>query len=305
MKNIIVLILATLLVFGCMGGTPAAKPVGKTTPANATANTTSQQATANACTPVYTFSELPAGILSKQVNFVATTTCAADKKLVVKLDGAEAAAVMVTGNATSPLQLAIAPGKDGTVKLTVESDGVTVHSRDWEVAPLGSADTKGVEYDSVSFKEWRTTAVDVGSQINAAKVKIFMKRLQWKTQPATVIVVEIRKNDNGKPGDRLAGVERPINVTTLSDNWITFDMGNAALAPGRYWITMKIKQTEEVSLVSDIVQVHYVPVDKQAPGNDYTRQMILSVDEKNGVATETQWTPLAYDRVYSITLHGG
>jgi 3D (Asp-Asp-Asp) domain-containing protein len=305
MKNIIVLILATLLVFGCMGGTPAAKPVGKTTPANATANTTSQQTTADACTPVYTFSELPAGILSKQVNFVATATCAAGKRLVVKLDGAEAASTTVSGNGTLPLEFAIAPGKDGTVKLTVESDGVTVHSRDWEVAPLGSAGTMGVEYDAVSFKEWRAMAVDVGSQITAGKIKIFMKRLQWKTQPATVIVVEIRKNDNGKPGDRLAGVERPINVTTLSDNWIAFDIGNATLAPGRYWITMKIKQTEEVSLVSDVIQVHYVPVDKQVPGNGYTRQMMLSVDEKKGVASETQWTPLAYDRVYSITLHGG
>jgi hypothetical protein len=307
MKTILVLILASLIVFGCMGlggTTQTLTPVGGSgTPATHAPQPPSGGA--EACTPAYSFSELADGVLSKQADFVATVTCAAGKGIVVKLDGVEAARASAQTNATSPLQMAIAPKKDGKLKLTVESDGTTVLSKDWTVAPLGSSDTKGLEYDSVSFKEWRAMAVDVETPITVDNARIFMKRLQYKTQPATIIAVEIRKDGNGKPGDRVAGVESPVNITTLSDNWITFTFQDAPrLAAGRYWIAMKVKQSEEVSLVSDVVQVHYVTADRQAPGNAYTSQMVLAVDEATGTATETSWTPLSYDRVYSITLHG-
>ena len=136
-----------------------------------------------------------------------------------------------------------------------------------------------------------------------SRVKIYMKRLAYKTQPSTEIVVEVRSDDGGDPGSVVASVKRPINATTLSDNLINFDFATEpTLAPGRYWIVVRIEQTEDVNLVSDTVNIHYVAVDRQAPGNGYTRQMMLDVDKASGFASETEWAPLSYDRVYSIVL---
>jgi hypothetical protein len=254
-----------------------------------------------ACTPSQSFSELGAGTLSKTTELVATVTCAGGKDIVVKIDGEPVVTQTIGTNATQPVKLEVPAITDGTPKLTVELGGETVFSRDWSVKPLGSDDIKGQETDSVSFKEWRAMAVDVENEITAAKVRMYLKRLQYQMQPGTNIIVEIRNDNGGNPGDVLSSVSRPFNVTTLTDNWISFDF-DQKLSPGRYWIVLKIQQTQNAGLLSDVMQVHYVPVDKQASGNDYTREMILSVDTKTGVASETQWQPLSYDRIYSIVL---
>lgn len=306
MRAIILLILASLLVFGCMGfgGTHTTTSATGGTPSQPTGGTPSGGQPAS-CTPAYSFSDLSDGVLSKQTTLVATVTCAAGKKIVVKLDGVEAASATATSNSTSPLQLPIAPKKDGTVKLTVESDGTTVLSKDWTVAPLGSSDTKGLEYDSISFKEWRAVGFNVDSTISVDNVRMFLKRIASKTQPGTNLLVEIRSDDNGNPGEVLASVRSPINVTTLSDNWITFAFDQKPqLTPGRYWVVLRVEQTEEVNLVSDAVVLHYVTGDRQAQGNADTRQMLLSVDMKTGMASETSWAPLSYDRTYAVTIHG-
>lgn len=303
MKRILVLLLAAFLVFGCTGGAPQAKHTSGASAAQPGA--AQQQQGTPACTPEYSFSDLPDGTLSRTTHLLATATCAAGKGIVVKLDGAEAARASAATNESSPLDLAFAPRKDGTVKLTVESDGTTVLSKDWVVAPLGNSDTKGVENDAVSFKEWRAMSFTTESGIQPARVKMFLKRLQYKTQPATVLAVDIRSDNGGNPGAILATTERPINATTLSDNWIAFDFAQPpSLAPGTYWVVLRVEQSEEVAVVSDVVNLHYVTVDKQSPGNRYTRQMVLAVDPKTGAATETSWAPLAYDRAYSMTIHG-
>ena len=130
-----------------------------------------------------------------------------------------------------------------------------------------------------------------------------MKRLAAKTQPGTEIAVDIREDAGGSPGGIIATSKRPINATTMTENWINFDFDPAPeLQEGRYWIAVRIVQTEDVDLISDMVNIHYVPNDKQADGNDRTRQMLLSVNLKDGVATETSWAPLSYDRDYSIVL---
>ncbi|MDD5340476.1 MAG: hypothetical protein PHV13_04460 [Candidatus ainarchaeum sp.] len=307
MKTALVLILASLIVFGCLGlggTTQTLTPVGGSgTPATHAPQPPSGGG--EACTPAYSFSELADGVLSDESDFVATVTCAAGRSIVVKLDGVEAARASAQTNATSPLQMSIAPKKDGKLKLTVESDGTTVLSKDWTVAPLGSSDTKGLEYDSVSFKEWRAIGFTVGSPITVAKVRMFVKRIASQTQPGTNLLVEIYGDSGGKPGQAIASVRSPITVTTLSDNCVTFAFDQMPqLTPGRYWVVLKVEQSEEVSLVSDSVNLHYVTVDRQSPGNDYTRQMLLSVDDRTGMASETSWTPLSYDRVYAVTVHG-
>jgi hypothetical protein len=297
MRDIIVLLLAATLLFGCTGGGQTqGKPVTPQLPGAGAAQA------AEACSPSYSFSELGEGTLSQSEKVVATVTCADGKKLSLKVDGAEEASAAASGNATVPLDLGFYPKKVGTLKVTVESGGETLYSRDLEVKPLGSGDTSGLDYDGASFKEWRAMAVDVGNPIAPDRVRIFMKRIASKYQKGTQIVVELRDDDNGNPGSILAVSKKPINATTMTDNWINFDFDSPqSLAAGRYWIVLRIEQSESVNLVSDVVNVHYTG-DKNADANDYTRQMLLDVDMASGMATQTEWQPLSYDRTYSIVL---
>lgn len=303
----IVFIIAALLIFGCLGGGgETTGPIGgggTTTPGGTggTGGTTPTE-----CSPDYSFYNISSGTLGHATTLSATVTCAAGKTVTVKLDGEVAATSMLEDNSTTTLNFALVPKKDGTVRITADSDSVSLLSKDWTVAPLGSADVKGPEYDSVSFKEWRAVAFTLDDTVSIANVRMYLKRIQSSTQPGTNIIVEIRADSGGNPGSRaLASVVKPITVTTLSDNWLNFEFAKPPeLARGKYWVVLRIEQTENVNLISDNVQLHYVPVDKQTAGNDYTRQMVLSVDEKTGYASETSWTPLSYDRVYSLTIHG-
>ncbi|MFN7991349.1 MAG: choice-of-anchor R domain-containing protein [Candidatus Micrarchaeia archaeon] len=303
MRYLAIFLLAAVLLFGCTGG-------GTGTPKNGTTAgpgpLPGPSGGPEECKPSYSFSDPQDGVTSMTSSITATVTCAAGKSIVLKLDGKEAASATPDTNATEPLKLEYFPSYDGTIKLTVESDGDVVYSRDLKVVPLGNEDTKGLDYDSVSFKEWRAMAFDVGNDgIKADKVRIFMKRIDFRTQPSTNIVVELRKDQGGKPGSVVSSVTRPITVTTLSDNWITFDFqDNPSLAKGRYWVVMRVEQTEEVNLISDKINVHFAAGDRQTTGNDYTKEMLLSLNEQTGIASETQWQPLSYDRSYNVVLYG-
>lgn len=298
MRNVVMLILAAALLFGCTGG-------GQT-PANTGGNTPQIPGTGTGqpeCSPSYAFSDLDAGTLSESANVVATVTCADGKTLSLTVDGDEAATVTVNGNATQPLKMEFYPKKVGTLKVAISNGAETLYSRDWSVNSLGSEDTTGLEYDSVSFKEWRAMAMDVENPITPDRIKVFMKRIAYKTQKGTMIVVDLRKDNGGVPGAVVASVKKPINATTMTDNWINFDFDSPpALSAGKYWVVVRIEQSENVNLISDVVNVHYVSGDKQTEGNTYTRQMLLDVDMVSGMATETSWQPLSYDRTYSIML---
>ena len=296
----VLLLLTAVLLFGCAG--PQA-PDGDQ-PSGVLPGIPG--APAEECSPSYSFSELEDGMLSKSTDLVATVTCAAGKKVSVKLDGDEATALIPETNATQPLRLTFGPKTDGTLTVTVEVDGQTVHSREWEVAPLGSSDTSGVDNDAVSFKEYRAMAVDVENRITPGRIRIFVKRLDFRSEEGTQVLIEIRDDDSGNPGSLVAETRRPIEDITLSENWLNFDFAEKpTLSPGRYWMVMKVEQTEGISTVSDSINIHYVTVDRQQPGNDYTRVMKLAVSEQTGEASETSWEPLPYDRVYSVVLTSG
>ncbi|MDD5172013.1 MAG: hypothetical protein PHF60_03170 [Candidatus ainarchaeum sp.] len=300
MRQILLVLLTAFLLFGCFGigggGTGSAGQTG--TPQLPGTTPPVEQ-----CSPSYSFSELGDGMLSKTATIVATVTCAAGKELTVSLDGKVVKTTSVDTNATTPVTLEFAPTKDGTVSVEVKSGGESVFSRDWNVKPLGNENTIGLETDGVSFKEWRAMAVDVENTITPGRIRAFMKRMSFQTQPSTTLIVEMRSDNNGNPGNVVASVTKPFTVVTQTENWINFDFDSKpTLAPGKYWIVFKVQQTEDVNLVSDVAYVHYVSVDKQAPGNDYTREMKLSVNEQTGFASETSWQPLSYDREYSVIL---
>lgn len=297
----VLLLLTAALLFGC-AGSPETSTGGQ--PSGGLPGIPG--APAEECSPSYSFSGLEDGTLSHSTDLTATVTCAGGKRIAVKLDGEEVTALIPETNATQPLTLVFAPKKDGMVTLTVEADGETVHSREWEVAPLGYSGTSGTENDGVSFKEWRAMAVDVDGAISPASVRMLVKRLDFRSQEGTNVLVQLREDDGGNPGSVVAEARRPIDAVTLTENWVDFDFDQKpTLAPGTYWIAVQVEQTEGVSTVSDTIYIHMTPNDKQQPGNDYTRVMKLSVDEKTGAASETSWEPLPYDRVYSIALTSG
>jgi len=306
MRNGIIAIAAlVLLVFGCVGmpsqptaGTNATQPQAPVLPGIPGGEQVEQ------CTPSNSFSDIPDGTLSRSITLVATLTCAAGKSVVVKLDGETVGQTVVQTNATTPVNLDIVAKKDGTSKITVEIDGQTVLSKDWSIKPLGSSDTKGLDNDGISFKEWRALGFDVDNPIRVARVRMFLKRMSSQTQPSTQLVLELRSDNNGNPGTVLGTVKRPITVVSLDEKWVNFDFDTPIpVSKGKYWAVLRIEQSAEVYLVSDVVNLRFVPGSRENPGNDYSRQMLLSVDTKTGLASETQWTPVSYEKTYSVTFH--
>lgn len=302
-----ILVIAALLVFGCLGGGQSGPVVNISGPQlpGGVQDIVEPPPVADECVPGYSFQPLQNGMLGHATNLEATVTCAAGKTITVKLDGEVATTARVEGNETTALNFELIPRKEGTVRVTAETGGSSLLSRDWTVAPLGSSDTKGLENDGISFKEWRAVGFEVDGQASIGRVRAYVKRIEAMTQPNTNIVVEIKSDNGGVPGTLLGSVIKPITTTTMSDNWINFDFTSPIdVQRGKYWVVFRIDQTENVNLISDTIYLHYVPVDKQAAGNDYTRQMILTVDPRTGIASETSWTPLSYDRYYSMTIHG-
>ncbi|MFH1784956.1 MAG: choice-of-anchor R domain-containing protein [Candidatus Micrarchaeota archaeon] len=291
MKNLI-LALAILLFFGCTGNTPVSD-----TPQLQLGPTIEE------CTLDYTFSQISTVTLGETTDLIATIDCGAGETYIVKLDGVEVASATLSTNDTTVLNLGFAPSKDGTVQMTIENNGIIIQAKSLYVAPIGNNNTAGSDTDGVSFKEWRAVAIETDANITPARIRIYMKRLASSTDPNNMMVVELRADNNGNPGPLVSTVKKPTNAATLTENWINFDFAQQQEIPaGKYWIVMKVEQGEEKKPVSDVFYVHYNTIDKNNPGNEYTKEMSLSVDSKTSIATETQWQPLSYNREYSIIL---
>ncbi len=251
------------------------------------------------CVPSYKFSTLPDTLFSINGKLNATLNCAGGKTLKGYLDGKEIWIDSIGINGSINIIWDIPATTEGNHKVEVKSDEETVYLAPWKVSPLGNNDTSSIEIDSISFKEWRATAFDLGSTLNGVLVKAYMKRLDDNILPSSVIVMEIRDDDNG-PGKLIAESKKPINATTLSDNWIKFPF-NATLQKGKYWIVIKVEQNSK-NLAGDVVALHYSVIDREEQGNNYTRQMHLDVDLKTVIASQTKWEPLPYDKEYSIVI---
>jgi hypothetical protein len=297
--RLVLLLLSVILIFGCTGqGGPAApsapsQPSGPSSPAAD-------------CTPDYSFSELEGSTFGGAESMVATVTCAAGETLTLKVDGETVAKQRIAGNSTTPVDFTVPALKEGTLKVTIENDNQTLFSRDWDVEALGNTDLYGTGYESFSFKEWVAMSFDIENEVELGQVKAYLKRQSSQTQPSTTIVMEVREDKSGEPGALVVSKKLPITDTTLTPNWLKFDLDNKeTLEPGTYWVVLKIDQTEDITLVSDVVTVHYAVIDKEAEGNDYTKRMTLNVDLKTGIASESAWEDLSYDREYNIVLGYG
>jgi hypothetical protein len=310
MRNILLILLAAILVFGCLGGGDKANVTvpSKNVTIPGLPVIEENKTVSDGCVKAsYSFSTIDDGTFSKTSKLVATVTCGGGKKLAVTLDGTEVDSETVSTNGTTTLTFDVVAIKEGTLKLKVVRGTETLLSRDWKVEPLGNSSIAGVGNDAVSYKEYRAMALDVENAVDVGQVKLYMKRLQSKTAPGNYIVVEIRKDSGNEPGSLVSSIKRPMTAVTMSDNWLKFDLASKTkLAPGRYWIVMKVEMTEEAeTLVSDVANIHYTEVDRTENGNNYTKQMMLTVDSTTGKTTETRWEPLSYDRVYSIVMTSG
>lgn len=297
--RLVLLLLSVVLIFGCTGQSGPAAP---SSPAQPSGPSMADED----CTPEYSFSEIKNSTFGSDEAIVATVTCAGGEVLTAKVDGTTVAKKTVPSNATLPVDFAIPALKDGTLKVTIEDSDEVLFSRNWAVEPLGNTDLFGTGYESFSFKEWVAMSFDIENEVELGQVKAYLKRQSSQTQPSTMIVMEVREDDSGKPGALVRSVKKPITDTTLTPNWLKFDLeSKEKLSKGTYWIVLKIDQTEDITLVSDVVTVHYAVIDKEADGNDYTKRMALDVDIKTGVASESTWNPLSYDREYNIVLGYG
>jgi hypothetical protein len=298
----VIFILAAILILGCTdsGEKPEDKSLIPKAPGE---NDTSVD---KDCTLQHTFSTLEKGTFSEDEELVATMTCAGNKTLKLKVDGETMQTVKVDSDATTPVKFKVVGVEDGTLSVTIESDGEILFSRNWEVSVLGNTDTMGSTYDAFSHKEWLAMSFDIENEVEVGKVKAFLKRQDRRSAPGSEIILELRSDSGGEPGSLVTSKNLDITEVTMSENWITFDFDEKAkLSEGTYWVVLKVNQTEEISLVTDTVTLHYTIIDKFSEGNDYTSRMKLDVDLKTGEATETTWDDLPYDREYSIVLSYG
>lgn len=300
MRNIAIFLLAAILLLGC-AGTQMEAP-SKAPPSAPSA----PSAPSEDCTPDYSFSELKDGTFSQSQTLAATVTCAANTTLSLKVDGKSVDSKSAKSDLATPLKFSVPALKEGTLKVTVETENETLFSRDWDVEALGNTDTRGTGYEAFSYKIWVAQSFDIENPVELGQVKTFLKRQSANTKPNSELVMEVRKDDSGEPGSLLASKGMPVTEPTLTENWIKFDLDKkVSLSPGTYWVVLMVNQTEDLGLASDMVTVHYEAIDREAMGNDYTKRMVLDVDLKTGEASQTIWEPLSYDREFNIVLGYG
>ncbi|MEM2908745.1 MAG: hypothetical protein QW590_01800 [Candidatus Bilamarchaeaceae archaeon] len=313
-KNIFIILVASLLLFGCLeqfgAGTQSQATVSE---GNAVPQESEKQEEVETqqtaqeereeCVPAYTFSKLEKGTLSKETVLAVSASCASGKIISLHVDDEMVAQQTISTNNPAVLNFILVPKRDGTRTIEVRANNNIVYSSQWDVAPLGSMDTSGNKNDPASVKEKIATAFDIDSGITVKRIGAYMRRLYSNTLQNSYVVAEIRADSNGNPASsHVAKTRIPITTPTMSERWVWFNFENGVtLQPGRYWVVFGVEQETE-NIVSDVVNIHYVAEDTTVPGNNYTRKMALEWDNNKRTYVETEWQPLSYDRRYAVVL---
>jgi hypothetical protein len=301
MKRLIIVSLAAFLLLGCINlGGSRTSPQGPSVP-----DVIPDVSDKAECTPSSSFTGPDDGTFGKDSKLSGSVTCMAGSRLELKVGDEVVDSVTIQGNDSTTVAFDVPGIEDGTHEVSVMSGGSTLYSKSWEVSYLGNDDISGPDYDAFSYKQWRAMAFDMESPVDVERVSLYLKRLEGKTKPDTKVVVELRKDSSGTPGSLIAEAEIPIEETTLTYNWVHFDFSpEASLDEGTVWVVAKVEQQEVTALSSDVVVLHYETIDRLSDGNGYTAQMDLDVDEKTGIASETSWKALSFDREYNVILRG-
>lgn len=312
----VVLILASLLVFGCVGeqavveeGSTVTGETGEVsdTTGDTTGETTQETVETgdSECEPSYMVLELGAGIFSKGTPFGVSAECAAGKTVSLYVDSEKIAEQQVTTNDVAVLNFVLIPKSEGAKTVEVKVDGETVYSTSWPVIPLGSQDISGNKNEDVSSRKWVAISYHVDSRVEVKSVGAYMKRLYSNTLEDTYVVAEIRPDNNGEPGDEvLASSRLLIDETTMTENWIWFNFDEPVelAPPGRNWVVFRIDYPD---IVSDVVNIHYVGEDTTSEPNDYSKRKLLEWDDDEREFVETTgWETFSYDKEFSVVLSG-
>ncbi len=303
MKNVFLAFVLAFLLFGCMGQPAAPQEPADNVSDGVGVTEDGQPYTGPLCEPDYSFSELSDAALSEALEFRVTAACADGKKVSLLLDDETVGTYDVSGNEQVIINFELVAKKDGTRDVKVLADEESVYHSQWEVAPLGNSDYSPTDYDSISIKDWKAYSFDVDNSIKLTNIKAFLRRLYTQVKPGTTITFEVRNDANGNPaGGVVASVSQPLDVATLNEKWLTFEFDEAvSLGEGTYWLVIKVVQTDD-NLVSDVVNLYYLPVDKESPGNDYTKRMRLEWDDEEESYFETSWEPLPFDKNYAVVI---
>jgi len=305
----VALILASLLVFGCVGEQAVVEEGDTVTEEteDTTEETTEETVETgdSECEPSYMVLELGAGIFSKGTPFGVSAECAAGKTVSLYVDSEKIAEQSVTTNNVAVLNFVLIPKSEGAKTVEVKVDGETVYSTSWPVIPLGSQDISGNKNEDVSSRKWVAISYHVDSRVQVKSVGAYMKRLYSNTLEDTYVVAEIRPDNGGEPGDEvLASSRLSIDETTMSENWIWFNFDEPVelAPPGRHWVVFRIDYPD---IVSDVVNIHYVGEDTTSEPNDYSKRLLLEWDDDARAFVETAgWETFTYNKEFSVVLSG-
>ncbi|MFH1394325.1 MAG: hypothetical protein ABII71_00680 [Candidatus Micrarchaeota archaeon] len=305
MKTAVLLFLSMILLFGCVGEpasqTPA--PGGEVTPPaeEMPGPGGETQPPAADCEDSFAFSQLQSVKLSEVAKFTITATCAQGNEIALYLNDKLAGKMNVPSNDPTVLNFDIAANVDGTSEVVVKSDGSTIYAEELNIAPLGSTDISGSDYDQISNKKWIAVAFDLDNRVKIGSIGAYMKRLATQTLQDSTIKAEIRNDKAGNPGDTIVATsEVPIAQTTLTDNWLYMNY-DVTLQPGKYWIVFMVAKNEP-TIVGDAVTLHYVTPDRLSQPNDMTRMMTLEWSESGRVWEQTDWVELSFDKEYAVVV---
>jgi hypothetical protein len=308
----VALILASLLVFGCVGEEAVVEEGDTVTEETGEIGDTTEETTEETvetgdseCEPSYMVLELGAGIFSKGTPFGVSAECAGGKTVSLYVDSEKIAEQQVATNDVAVLNFVLIPKSEGAKTVEVKVDGETVYSTSWPVIPLGSQDISGSKNEDVSSRKWVAISYHVDSRVQVKSVGAYMKRLYSNTLEDTYVVAEIRPDNNGEPGDEvLASSRLLIDETTMTENWIWFNFEEPVelAPPGRNWVVFRIDYPD---IVSDVVNIHYVGEDTTSEPNEYTMRKLLEWDDDEREFVETTgWETFTYNKEFSVVLSG-
>ncbi|HID73305.1 TPA: hypothetical protein EYP38_05170 [Candidatus Micrarchaeota archaeon] len=303
MRTTLVLLLSMILLFGCVSE-PAAVPSGTGTeaPPEGEAPPAGEQPPGEMeCDASYAFSQLQSVKLSEVTTFTITATCSEGKEIGLYLNDKLAGKLEVLSNDPTVLNFDIVATVDGVSDVVVKSNDETIYAEEWNIAPLGSTDVSGSDFDQISNKKWLAVAFEVENRVKVGSIGAYVKRLNAQTLQESYVLAEIRGSEGGNPGESIiASSMVPITETTLTDNWLYLNY-DVTLQPGKYWIVFRVAK-DEPTIVGDVITLHYVSVDTHAPPNDYTRRMTLEWSDTERVWEQTSWEELPFDKEYAVVI---
>lgn len=307
-KLLILLSLTFVLFAGCIGGeTQDYVTEGETTPIEETEPTQTEpvvEATDTCTKVIHDYTPLPEEVTMGDVlTFTVVSTCAEGRIVGLNIDEEYESGGQITTNDEVTYNFIIAAETAGTKEITLWSNDDAVYQTELVVKPIGSTDTSGNKNDPASVKEWIATSFEIEGPVKVNSIGSYMRRLYSQTMQHSMVVAQIREDNNGNPGDAyLAQAMIPITDTTMSENWIYLNLAETLeLEPGKYWVVFQVTQETQDQIVSDVVNLHYTfGGDTTVPGDGTNKQMKLEWDNNQRKFVKTEWQNVPYERTYSV-----